>query len=293
MRKYRRNLWIIYSFGISSWEWNNMLKKVQKAENWLREKSGIRPEILLMTGTGLGGSTGGIKVSDRIPYESIPGFPVSTVEGHAGELVLGTLGGKNVAAMRGRFHLYEGYSPLEIALPVRVLHGLGARVLVLTNAAGGLGTVFRVGDLMLIRDHINFTGENPLVGPNEEFWGPRFPDMSKTYDPDLRVLAKAIAKKLGIPLQEGVYLGLKGPSFETPAEVRFFSMIGGQAVGMSTIMEVIAAKHLGMKIIGISSITNVNDPDHPEEADIESVVEEAEKAGVRLEQLITALVEAL
>lgn len=270
-----------------------MQESVQKALAWLEKKSKIRPEILLMTGTGLGGSSGGIEVSDRIPYKDIPGFPLSTAPGHAGELVLGKLHGKPLAAMQGRFHLYEGYSPLEIALPIRILHGLGARTLILTNAAGGLGKGFRVGDLMLIKDHINFTGENPLIGPNVEAWGPRFPDMSKTYDPDLGNLAKNIAKNLGISLEEGVYLGLKGPSFETPAEVRFFSMIGGQAVGMSTIMEVIAAKHLGMKIIGISTITNINDPDNPEEASIESVVEEAGKAGIRLEKLITSLVEAL
>lgn len=270
-----------------------MQEIVRKAEGWLRETSEIRPEILLMAGTGLGESTGSLEVADRIPYKDIPGFPISTVAGHAGELVLGTLAGKKVAAMRGRFHLYEGYHPVEIAMPIRVLHGLGARTLILTNAAGGLGPGFKVGDLMFIRDHINLTGENPLTGPNVEAWGPRFPDMSRVYDPELFRLAATIAQKQGIPFREGVYVGLKGPSFETPAEVRFFSMIGGHAVGMSTIMEVIAAKHLDMKIIGISSITNINDPDQPEVASIEGIVEEAGKAGAKLERLITALVEAL
>lgn len=270
-----------------------MREAVEKTVNWLKEKTSVRPELLLMAGTGLGASMSGMEIIGRIPYETIPGFSVSTVTGHAGELVFGKLRGKNIAAMMGRFHLYEGYSPIEITFPIRVLHGLGVRTFIVTNAAGGLGKGFQVGDLMLIRDHINFTGENPLIGPNEESFGPRFPDMSQVYDPGFRELAKKIASEIGISLKEGVYLGLKGPSFETPAEVRFFSMIGGQAVGMSTVMEVIAANHLGMKILGISSITNVNDPDDPEEASIEGIVEEAGKAGLRMEELISGIVEAL
>lgn len=270
---------------------HNMLQEaVSLAADYIRTHSALIPEILIMTGTGLGDSAGSLETCTTLSYAEIPGFPISTVASHAGELVLGHLSGKNVAVMRGRFHLYEGYSPGEIAFPLRVFRSLGVQILILTNAAGGVGPGFNVGDLMLIRDHINLTGENPLIGPNVDVWGPRFPDMSCVYDADLRSLALAVSKDLGFSLREGVYVGLKGPSFETPSEIRFLKSIGAQAVGMSTIMEVIAARHGGMRVLGISTITNINDPDHPEMATLEAVVEAAGKASSRLEQLMTTLI---
>ncbi|TYT75213.1 purine-nucleoside phosphorylase [Desulfobotulus mexicanus] len=267
--------------------------KTDKAVAYIKERCDIRPEILIMTGTGLGKSTGTLEDEIRIPYGLIPEFPISTVSGHAGELVLGRLGGKNVAVMRGRFHLYEGYSPEEIAFPIRVFHEMRVKTLILTNAAGGIGPDFEVGDLMSIRDHINLTGENPLVGENNNAWGPRFPDMSAAYDPAMAELIKKLASASGFTLREGVYVGLKGPSFETPAEIRFLKTIGGHAVGMSTVMEVISARHLGMRVAGISTITNINDPDRPQIATLESIMEEADRASLRLEKLLTLLVEAL
>ncbi|MCW7753958.1 purine-nucleoside phosphorylase [Desulfobotulus sp. H1] len=268
-------------------------QEVDRAVNHIRKQTSSVPEVLVMTGTGLGQSTGSLHVQARIPYGDIPGFPVSTVESHAGELVLGCLGGRQVAVMRGRFHLYEGYSPSAITFPVRVFQAMDVKTMIVTNAAGGVGADFRVGDLMLIEDHINLTGENPLVGPNRDAWGPRFPDMSCVYDRDLGSLAKDTALELGFSLQKGVYLGLKGPSFETPAEIRFFSRMGAHAVGMSTVIEVIAARHAGMRVLGLSTITNINDPDNPDTATIEAIVEEAGKTAERLDRLLTRIVEKM
>lgn len=263
---------------------------VREAALWLQARTKITPEIGVITGTGLGESTGALVVDAVIPYGEIPHFPTSTVKGHAGELVMGHLSGKPVFAMRGRMHLYEGYTPQEVAFPIRVMREMGVKRLVVTNAAGGIGPVFDVGDLMLITDHINLTGENPLVGPNEEALGIRFPDMSGVYDLSLRHLAAEVAASRDLPLKEGVYAGLKGPSLETPAEIRFLGVIGAQAVGMSTVTEVIAAKHAGMDVVGISTITNINDPDRPRIATIEEIVAEAGKASARLERLLVALV---
>ncbi|MDR7440162.1 MAG: purine-nucleoside phosphorylase, partial [Armatimonadota bacterium] len=192
-----------------------------------------------------------------VPYAEIPHFPRPTVEGHAGELVLGRLEGKPVAILRGRAHLYEGYSPQEVAFPVRVLHALGCRLLVVTNAAGGLNREWRAGDLMVISDHINLQATNPLLGPNDERLGPRFPDMSRAYDPELVALAERCALEERIPLRRGVYVAVLGPSYETPAELRMLRLLGADAVGMSTVPEVIAARHLGMRVLGISAITDM------------------------------------
>ena len=256
---------------------------------FLQEKTGGEPVLGLMTGTGLGRSLAALEVSFAIAYEDIPGFPVSTVTGHAGRMLMGSLGGKPVAAMEGCFHLYEGYSPAEVAFPVRVMQAMGVNTLIVTNAAGGLNPGFSPGDIMVIRDHINLTGENPLMGPNDDRWGLRFPDMTAVYSPDLAKTALRAGEELGIPLKQGVYLGLKGPSLETPAETRFIRMIGADAVGMSTIQEVIAAVHANMRILGLSTITNVNDPDRPAPAALEDIICTAENAAGDLANLVTAI----
>ncbi|MCF6249547.1 MAG: purine-nucleoside phosphorylase, partial [Desulfobacula sp.] len=231
--------------------------------------------IGVLTGTGIFGSIDGIKEICRFDYEQLPHFPVSTVPGHKGQLFVGKLAEKYILIMQGRFHLYEGYSPTQVAYPVRVMQELGVKTLIVTNAAGGINLSYAPGDIMMIKDHINLTGQNPLAGPNEGDWGIRFPDMTKVYDSDLIDAACRIAKKSNLRIHRGVYAGLLGPSLETPAEIRFLKTIGSDAVGLSTIMEVIAGIHAQMKILGISLITNINNPDHPEKTTLESVLETA------------------
>ena len=242
------------------------------------------------TGTGLSESLMQMAAQGAIDYRQIPHFPVSTVESHTGRIVFGRLNDCPVLVLQGRFHLYEGYSARRVAFPVRVLQALGVKNLILTNAAGGLCPDFAAGDLMAICDHINLTGENPLVGANSENWGLRFPDMSAVYDPDLMAGAAAAARKAGIDLQKGVYAGLKGPSLETPAELRFIRQIGADAVGLSTVMEVIAAVHAQMRVCGISIITNIADPDHPAPATLEAIIRAAQQAAPKLGELIFHLV---
>jgi purine-nucleoside phosphorylase len=214
------------------------------------------PQCGIVLGSGLGGLAGEIESDTVIPYSAIPHFPIPKVAGHAGELVLGRLDGRPVAALAGRAHLYEGCTAEQVVFPIRVLAVLGAPVLVLSNAAGGLNPAFRRGDLMLLTDHINLTGTNPLVGPNDDRIGPRFPDMSAVYDPELRRAAQAASRAEGIDLKTGVYAGVLGPSYETPAEVRMLRAMGADAVGMSTVLEAIAARHAGMRVLGIAAITN-------------------------------------
>lgn len=215
------------------------------------------PQIGLILGSGLGVLADELEQPTKIPFDQIPGFPVSTVEGHAGQLVLGMLEGKQVLALQGRFHYYEGYPLEQVTLPVRMMKRLGIETLIVTNAAGGIQTEFNAGDLMLITDHINFTGRNPLIGPNDPSLGVRFPDMSQAYTPALQQIALAVAKRNQIPLKQGVYAGVVGPTYETPAEVRMLRVLGADAVGMSTVPEVIAAAHCGLKVLGISCITNM------------------------------------
>ncbi|MBI5029324.1 MAG: purine-nucleoside phosphorylase [Chloroflexi bacterium] len=218
-----------------------------------------QPKIGMILGSGLNPLADEIAQADIISYRDIPGFPVSTVQGHTGELVIGNLNGKSVIAMRGRAHFYEGYSMQRITLPIRVMRTLGVETLIVTNAAGGVNVNYRAGDLMLITDHINFvgmTGLNPLRGPNDDSLGPRFPDMTNAYDPILRALTKQVAADAKIQLHEGVYVMLSGPSFESPADVNFIRMIGADAVGMSTVSEVIVARHGGMRVLGVSLISN-------------------------------------
>lgn len=218
---------------------------------------GFEPEIALILGSGLGFfAEDRVDVYRKIPYTDIPGFPASTAPGHAGNLVAGTCGGRKLVCYQGRFHFYEGYAMEQVVLPARVAGGLGATRLLVTNAAGGIGKGLRPGDLMLIRDHINFMGVNPLRGPNVDAHGPRFPDMTEVYTPGLRELAREVAETDGLELKEGVYLACPGPSYETPAEIRAFQTLGADAVGMSTVPEAVVARHMGMEVLGISCITN-------------------------------------
>jgi len=249
------------------------------------------PEIGLLTGTGLGKSAQSLAVSESFEYKEIPHFPVSTVESHFGKLLVGNMHGKHIIAMQGRFHLYEGYSPFEVTFPVRVMQELGVKILILSNASGGLNPVFKPGDIMIITDHINLTGSNPLIGQNEESWGIRFPDMSEAYDKSMAALAWKAGSDAGIDLQKGIYAGLKGPSLETPAEVRFLKTIGADAVGFSTILEVISAVHAKMKVLGLSTITNINNPDNPVPATVEEIIAVAEKAAPDLDKIISSIVE--
>ena len=268
-------------------------KQVEEAVAYIRDRGPLQPLAGLLTGTGLGDCAEAVDVHQVLDYDAIPYFPRSTVASHRGRLLLGRLQDRPVAAFQGRFHLYEGYSPREVTFPVRVLQRLGARFLLVTNAAGGLNPNHRAGDIMLIADHINLTGENPLVGPNDPDWGLRFPDMSRVYDPELMDRARTIARELGLPLASGIYAGLKGPSLETPAELRFLRTIGADAVGLSTVQEVIAAVHAGLRILGLSVITNIADPDAPAPATVEDIIAVADQTAPRLKQLMIAILEQL
>ena len=233
-----------------------MYAKIQETAQWLKERISTQPKTAIILGTGLGRLAEEIKVKARISYSDIPHMPVSTVEGHSGCLIIGELGGKDILAMQGRFHYYEGYSMKEVTFPIRVMHELGIKTLFVSNAGGGMNPDFEIGDLMIITDHINFFPEHPLHGPNFPT-GPRFPDMSEAYDKGLIALADRIAQEKGIKVQHGVYLGTQGPTYETPAEYRMFHILGADSVGMSTVPEVIVANHCGMKVFGMSIITDL------------------------------------
>ena len=233
-----------------------MYAKIQETASWLKSRISAQPETAIILGTGLGRLADEIVVKERIPYSDIPNMPVSTVEGHSGCLLIGQLGGKDILVMQGRFHFYEGYSMKEVTFPIRVMYELGIKTLFVSNAAGGTNTTFRIGDLMIITDHINFFPEHPLHGPNFPT-GPRFPDMSEAYDKKLIQLADTIAQKKGIKVQHGVYLGTQGPTFETPAEYKMFRLLGADSVGMSTVPEVIVAHHCGIRVFGMSIITDM------------------------------------
>ena len=264
--------------------------RVHDAAAVVRSRTGVRPEIGIVLGTGLGGLAGEIQVDAEIPYGDIPGFPLSTVETHAGKLLAGRLGGRPVVAMQGRFHRYEGYDLQQVTFPVRVLHALGAETLIVSNACGGMNPLWGPGDLVLISDHINLLGDNPLIGPNDDRLGPRFPDMSAPYDPGLRALARSVALELGIVLREGVYVAVPGPNLETRAEYRMLRAIGADVVGMSTVPEVIVAVHEGMRAVGVSIITDQCLPDALEPADIGRIIETAGRAEPQLTRLIVALI---
>ncbi len=271
-----------------------MLTKFKETAKFLSEKTKFEPEIGIILGSGLGGLADRIENAQAIAYEDIPNFPVSTVEGHSGKLIFGLLGGRKVVAMQGRFHYYEGYGMKEVTFPVRVLHFLGVKSIIVSNAAGGLNPKFRVGNLMLINDHINYFPENPLHGKNFKELGVRFPDMSKVYDPEYIKAAEKIAADNNIPIQKGIYIGSTGPTLETPAEYRLFRTFGADATGMSTVPEVIVAHHQGMRVFGMSVITNVSEPEDPEiETTHDEVQNVAGDAEPRMTTLITELIKVM
>jgi purine-nucleoside phosphorylase len=270
------------------------MKKVIEARDYIQARTTIKPELTITLGSGLGALADEVEVDAVFPYGDIPGFSVSTVAGHAGQLLLGTLMGKKVAVMQGRFHYYEGYPMSKVVFPVRVMHALGASTMIVTNAAGGLNPDFDAGDVMLITDHINAMGDNPLIGANEDELGPRFPDMTHAYAPDLQMLAKTVAQRENILLQQGVYVACSGPTFETPAERRHFRIIGGDAVGMSTVPEVIAANHAGMQVLGMSAITNKATGGAEQEPDShEDVLAMAKVAGEKLVRLVRSIIKSI
>lgn len=266
---------------------------VTRAVAAIRARTSVQAEVAIILGTGLGGLASAIDVNAAIAYEDVPGFPVSTVESHSGRLLLGTLGGKRVVAMQGRFHRYEGYAVQRVALPVRVLQALGARTLVVSNACGGIRADWAPGDLMAIADHINLLGDNPLVGPHFAEWGARFPDMSAPYDAGLRALAHEIAAAQGTTLREGVYAAVMGPNLETRAEYAMLRTMGADVVGMSTVPEVIVARQLRMQVLGISIITDACVPETLEAASLEKILAVAAVAEPKLTALVRGVVERL
>ncbi|TXC93360.1 purine-nucleoside phosphorylase [Metabacillus litoralis] len=268
-------------------------EKIKEAAHYLKRQYQEIPKIGLILGSGLGVLADEIENPVKIPYSEIPNFPVSTVEGHAGQLVFGTLKGAQVVAMQGRFHFYEGYSMDKVTAPVRVMKEIGVETLIVTNAAGGINESFEAGDLMLITDHINNMGTNPLIGPNDSEIGVRFPDMSESYDKKFRQLAKDVATKLNIKLQEGVYVGNTGPSYETPSEIRMLRVMGGDAVGMSTVPEVIVAKHAGLGVLGISCISNMAAGILDQPLSHDEVIETTEKVKINFLDLVKNIVEKL
>ena len=268
--------------------------EVEAAVRFLAARIGPPPEILLVLGTGLGGLANRVEEARVIPYAEIPHFPHATVASHAGNLIVGTLAGKRVAALQGRFHFYEGYSTRELTMPVRVLALLGAKTLVVSNAAGGLNPAFAPGTIMLIRDHLNLIPDNPLRGPNIDAWGPRFPDLSAPYDPVLIETMFRCAARLGTPnVTSGVYVAIPGPSLETPAETRYLHQIGADSVGMSTVPEVIVAIHAGLKVLGVSVVSNVNDPDNFKPILIDEIIAETQRCGESLEELLVAFLQEI
>jgi purine-nucleoside phosphorylase len=269
------------------------LDLLDRAVQEVRSVTPMVPDVAIVLGTGLGGVAEEVEVEATISYEDLPGFPLSTVESHAGRLILGRLGGVPVVAMQGRFHRYEGYSLQEVVMPVRVMALLGARTLIVSSACGGMNPLWSPGELVLLDDHINLLGDNPLIGPNLDTLGPRFPDMSEPYDRELQELFEARALEEGIPLRRGVYAAVQGPNLETRAEYRMLRRLGADVVGMSTVPEVIAARHMGLRVAALSIITDQCLPDALEVADIPTIIRTAELAEPSLTQLITAVVSRL
>ncbi len=266
-----------------------MLKKIQESVDYILSKTGFTPEVGIVLGSGLGGLVKEVQVDHMLSYSEIPGFPVSTVAGHGSKMLLGTLNGVKVAVMQGRFHFYEGYSMQEVAFPIRVLKFMGVNRLYLSNASGGVNPKFEVGDLMIIDDHINLMGTNPLIGPNDEKIGPRFPDMSAPYDPDIIAKAKSIAAKNEVRCHVGVYAAVTGPTYETRAEYKYIRSVGADCVGMSTVPEVIVARHMGIPVFAISIITDMGGTD-----DVQIIThDEVLKVANAAEEKMTALIKEL
>ena len=270
-----------------------MLEKIKVTANFIKERIQASPEVGIILGTGLGGLVNEIEILESIPYTDIPNFPVSTVDGHAGRLIYGKLGDKEVLAMQGRFHFYEGYNMKEVTSPVRVMKFVGVKNLFVSNASGGLNPDWNVGEIVLLTDHINFFPEHPLRGKNVEELGPRFPDMSKPYSQGLRNKAKLIAMQNNIDVKEGVYVGVSGPTFETPAEYKMFRILGGDIVGMSTVPEVIVARHMDMRVFGISIVTDSGVPGEIVEISHEEVQEVAMKAEPKMTLIMKELIQSI
>lgn len=268
-------------------------EKAEETARFIRGQTSLRPRVGLILGSGLGAFGDSLEEATKIPYDRIPHFPLSTVVGHAGRLVMGRKKKVAVAILQGRAHYYEGYTLEEVVFPVRVLKGLGIGVLVVTNAAGGISRRVRSPGFMLLSDHINLLGENPLRGPNEERWGPRYPDMTEAYSKELRKLARREGRRLKLPLSEGVYAAVPGPCYETPAEVRWLARLGADVVGMSTVPETIVARHMGMKVLGLSSVTNKAAGLSKKEINHEEVLEVGERMAARLAAFLQALLPGL
>jgi len=268
----------------------SVLKKVDEAAKFISSKSSLRPALGLVLGSGLGAFAKSLERATVIPYKDIPHFPESTAVGHRGELVLGHSAQTPIAVMAGRVHYYEGYTWEQVVFPVRVLGRLGVKILVLTNAAGSVNTNYKPGELMVIEDHINFMGSNPMIGPNEEGLGQRFFDMSEAYDPKLREIAEKACWKVGVPVRKGIYIAFTGPSYETPAEIKMARSMGADAVGMSTVPEVIAARHLGIRVLGISCITNMAAGVLKKKLDHKEVLEVGERVKTGLMDVLSRIV---
>ena len=264
-----------------------------ETSDFIASKTVLKPELGIILGSGLGALGNRLEEACIIPYSEIPHFVSSTAPGHEGRIVIGKLGGRTILCMQGRFHYYEGYTMKQITYPVRVMKKLGINTLILTNSCGGLKADFAPGDLMLISDHINFMGQNPLIGPNEDHFGTRFPDMTRVYSRDLAAIAKQVAAEKGINLREGVYVGYSGPSFETPAEIKLFQLFGGSAVGMSTVPEAIVASHCGMKVLALSCVTNLAAGILDVPLSGEEVIEVAGKAAEKFIHLVTEIIKRI
>ncbi len=276
---------------------NNALDKTQfsKMSKLVRSKTKLRPRSAIVLGSGLGGLANAFTEKTIVPYSDLPGFPISSAPGHAGQLVIGKLNGVPLLAFQGRVHLYEGYSAKEVAAPIRLAHALGIKNLVLTNACGGLNPHWHTGDIMLILDYINFTGHNPLTGPNDKSIGPRFPSMTEAFDPEFCEHARDIARKQNLVLREGVYLQIAGPNYAPKAELRMFRNFGADVIGMSTSLEVIAARHAGLRVLGLSSITDmaIADREDHSQTNETNVIEQAKKTGPRFQKLLSQLIKKL
>jgi len=272
---------------------SDLLQRIDEARAAIAARGGVTPKVGLILGSGLGDLADQIEGPVKVPYNEIPHFPVSTAPGHAGRLVIGRLEGKPVVAMQGRVHFYEGYTMEQITFPVRVMRALGVETLVVTCAAGGLNPAFSAGDLMLITDHINFMGQDPLRGPNDQRLGPRFPAIVDAYTPELRQLALQVAQEMGISLQQGVYTAISGPCYNTSAELRMLQRLGGDAVGMSTVPEVVAARHMGLRVLGIACITDMALPDQPIHLTHEQVLEVANRTKPLFQNLVRGVLRRL
>ncbi len=270
-----------------------LIDQINEATGFIKSKTKLTPDIGIILGTGLGRLAEKITVESTISYDQIPHFAVSTVEGHAGRLIFGSLSGKKVVAMQGRFHFYEGYSMDQVTFPVRVMKALGIQLLIVCNASGGLNPQFNIGDMVLITDHINFSGQNPLLGRNDDKLGPRFPDMYNCYDKDLVNLAEETALKLGYKVNRGVYVGVTGPNLETAAEYRMLRTMGADQVGMSTVPEVIVARHQGTKVLGVSIISDMGLPDNLHPCSHQKILAAADIAEPKMTEMIAAVIERI